>query len=193
MPRQQTPLSIEYILLGFLEKSPIHGYDLYKKITTFEAISLVWNLKQSQLYALLDRLEAAGLIASTLIPGEAHPDRKQYHLTESGRKTFYAWRDNPVQHGRDIRMEFLAKLYFALNSSPEKALDLIDEQKANCVSWLTIFRNDVLNTAEDQFYEKIVFSYRASQIEATLDWLETTRKEIRAQLQPIQFKSESRK
>jgi DNA-binding PadR family transcriptional regulator len=53
MPRQQAPLSLEFILLGFLEQKPIHGYDLYKQISSFDAISLVWSVKQSQLYALL--------------------------------------------------------------------------------------------------------------------------------------------
>jgi len=183
MPRQQTPLSIEYVLLGFLEQSPIHGYDLYKKITSFDAISLVWNIKQSQLYALLERLEAEGLILSTLIPGDSHPDRKQFHITSVGRQTFYAWRNSPVQHGRDIRMEFLAKMYFALLAGPEAALELIEKQKTACFEWLSVFQNDEMNTNDEQVYERLVFNYRAMQIQATIEWLEMTRKEIGVQLQ----------
>jgi DNA-binding PadR family transcriptional regulator len=183
MPRQQTPLSIEYVLLGILEQSPIHGYDLYKKITSFDAISLVWNIKQSQLYALLERLEAEGLILSTLIPGDSHPDRKQFHITSVGRQTFYAWRNSPVQHGRDIRMEFLAKMYFALLAGPEAALELIEKQKTACFEWLSVFQNDEMNTNDEQVYERLVFNYRAMQIQATIEWLEMTRKEIGVQLQ----------
>ena len=182
MPRQQAPLSLEYILLGFLEQKPIHGYDLYKRITSFEPISLVWTIKQSQLYALLERLEEDGLISSTVIPGESRPNRNEYHLTSIGRQTFYAWRSSPVQHGRDIRIEFLAKIYFALQAGPETVLDLIEDQKTICYEWLSQFHNDLMNTSENQIYERIVFQYRAGQVQNTIDWLEITRKEIGNQL-----------
>jgi len=182
MSRQQSPLSLEYILLGFIDQRPIHGYDLYKLITQFDAISLVWSIKQSQLYALLDRLEEDGLVYSSMIPGESHPNRKQYQITGIGRQTFFAWRDSPVQHGREIRQELLAKIYFALLSGPETVLDLIESQKELCFEWLSELQNDLMNTSESQVYERVVFQYRVSQIQATLDWLEATRKEIGSQL-----------
>ena len=182
MPRQQAPLSLEYILLGFLDQEPVHGYDLFKKISTFDALSLVWHIKQSQLYALLDRLEEDGLITSTIIPGESRPNRKQFHITDLGRQTFYAWRSSPVQHSRDIRIEFLAKIHFALKAAPETVLDLIDEQKAVCFEWETQFQNDLQNTLEDQVYEHIVYDYRLHQVQGTLAWLESTRKRIGSQI-----------
>ena len=178
MPRQQAPLSLEYILLGFLEQKPIHGYDLYKQISEFDAVSLVWRIKQSQLYALLDRLEEEGLISSHIIPGETRPNRKQFQITSVGHQTFLAWRKSPVHHSRDIRIEFLAKVHFALLDDPTDVLDLIDDQKETCLEWLTGFQNDLMNTSEDQVYERIVFDYRIHQTQGTLDWLESTRKEI---------------
>ena len=178
MPRQQSPLSIEYILLGFLEHQPIHGYDLYKKITNFDAISLVWKVKQSQLYALLERLEEEGLITSSMISGESRPNRRQYQITSVGRQTFYAWRVSPVQHGREIRQELLAKIYFALQAGPEIALELIEEQKTLCYEWLNDFHYALMNTTDTQVYERIVYQYRISQVQATIDWLDTTRKEF---------------
>jgi PadR family transcriptional regulator, regulatory protein AphA len=191
MPRQQSPLSIEYILLGLLEQHSIHGYDLYKQITHFDAISLVWSIKQSQLYALLERLEAEGLLTSTLIQGESHPNRKQFQLTSVGRQTFYAWRSSPVQHEREIRQELLAKLYFALKVGPEIVLDLIEDQRAVCFEWLNQLHNDLMATTEGQVYERIVYQYRARQIQATLDWLESTRKDIGTQLHTLQSQKQA--
>lgn len=184
MPRRENRLSIEFVLLGFVEERPIHGYDLYKQITHFAAISIVWNIKQSQLYALLERLECKGLISSTLIPGEIHPDRKQYQLTDFGRETFYVWRDSPVAHGRDIRLEFLAKLYFALQAGPDWALDLIEKQKTASEEWLNKFQNDLNTVSNEQVYEKMVYRYRISQLEATLGWLNNCRSEIASQIKP---------
>jgi DNA-binding PadR family transcriptional regulator len=178
MPRQTSPLSIEYVLLGFLDQEPIHGYDLFKKLHSFEAIGLVWQIKQSQLYALLERLEAEGLVTSSIIPGDSHANRKQFHITSVGRQTFYAWRGSPVQHGRDIRMEFLAKLYFAINQDVQVTIDLIDEQHNHCLEWLADLQLSLEKTEESQEYERIVFGYRISQIQAILKWLEETKKEI---------------
>ncbi len=53
---------MEYILLGFVAQGPIHGYDLHKKIGEPQGIGLIWRIKQSQLYALLDKLEKDGLL-----------------------------------------------------------------------------------------------------------------------------------
>jgi PadR family transcriptional regulator, regulatory protein AphA len=139
---------------------------------------MVWTIKQSQLYALLDRLEEEGLVTSSVIPGDSRPNRKQFNITSVGRQTFYAWRKSPVQHGRNIRMELLAKLYFALQADPAIALDLIEEQKAVCFDWVNDFQNSLDKTTESQLYEKIVFQYRLSQIHATLNWLEESKKEI---------------
>jgi DNA-binding PadR family transcriptional regulator len=180
MPRQSSPLSIEYVLLGFIEQEPHHGYDLFKKLNSMESIGMVWRIKQSQLYALLERLEEDGLLTSLIVTGDSRPNRKQYQLTSVGRQTFYAWRDSPVQHGREIRIEFLAKLYFAIKSDLETTLNLIDEQKALCLDWLNDLQLSLGNTTEPQVYERIVFEYRVTQIRAILDWLELTKKEIKS-------------
>lgn len=185
MPRQQTPLSLEYILLGFLEQKSSYGYDLYKQINTFEPISLIWSIKQSQLYALLDRLEEDQLITSTLIPGESRPNRKQYTITSVGRQTFYAWLKSPVQHEREIRIEFLAKIYFAVRTGPDLLVDLIEDQKVLCFDWINQVQNDLLNTVENQVYERIVYQYRIRHIQATLDWLEAVRAEIGLQTRSV--------
>jgi len=178
MARLPAPLSLEYILLGFLCQSPIHGYDLYKKISHFEGISLVWHIKQSQLYALLDRLEADGLLTSTMIPGEAHLLRKEFQVTPLGRQSFLAWVTCPVGHGRDMRQEFLAKLYFAEKSGAEAGLELIEEQKVVCVEWLSSLHISFSVTTDDQRYQRMIFQYRISQTQAMLEWLDYCRSEF---------------
>lgn len=178
MPRQSSPLSVEYVLLGFLEQESIHGYDLYKRLNSLEPVGLVWRIKQSQLYALMDRLEAEGLVTSKVIQGESHPNRKQYDLTDAGRGTFLTWRSSPVQHGREIRMEFLAKLYFSLQASKETTLALVKVQLASCSTWANNIESVLKDTPETQMYERIVFQYRLTQMRAVIDWLEVVSKEV---------------
>jgi DNA-binding PadR family transcriptional regulator len=178
MPRQSSPLSFEYILLGFLERAPIHGYDLFKRLNNLESIGMVWTIKQSQLYALLERLEEEGLVTSTVIPGESRPNRKQFHITSVGQQTFYAWRGSPVQHGREIRQEFLAKLYFTLQVDNDTTLELIEAQRGLCYDWINDIEYSLDNSSESQLFEKIVYQYRITQIQAILNWLNEIKKEI---------------
>jgi DNA-binding PadR family transcriptional regulator len=180
MTRSQAPLSLEYILLGFLCQGPIHGYDLYKKISNFEGISLVWHIKQSQLYALLDKLAEDGLLTSNMVPGEVHLMRKEYQVTPVGRQSFLAWVISPVSHGRDMRQEFLAKLFFAQKSGFEISLELIEEQKAVCAEWLASLHISYSKTTNEQHYERMIFQYRISQTLAMLEWLDDCRAEIQS-------------
>ena len=178
MTRSQTPLSLEYILLGFIFENPIHGYDLYKKISDFKGISLVWHIKQSQLYALLEKLEDEGLLTSNLIPGEAHLIRKEFQITPTGKKTFLTWISSPVTHGRLMRQEFLAKLYFAQKSGVEDFMGLIEAQKTVSAEWLSNLQVSYSKTTDGQHYERMIFQYRISQIQAMLEWLDYCLTEI---------------
>jgi hypothetical protein len=52
MTQTLTPLTFEYVLLGFLCQGPVHVYDLHKQICSLEGISLVWHIQQSHLFRL---------------------------------------------------------------------------------------------------------------------------------------------
>jgi PadR family transcriptional regulator AphA len=189
MSRQSNPLSIEYILLGLLSESPRHGYELYKQITHFDAISLVWNIKQSQLYALLDKLEGDGLLESSLIAGDSHLMKKEFRLTGPGAQTFRAWKSSPVDHPREMRQEFLAKLYFCQKDGGAAGFELIEDQRALCGEWLAAQQLDCANTDDNQHFERMVFQFRISQTLAMLEWLDYCEKELRAVYQSKQGKA----
>lgn len=178
MARSQAPLSLEYILLGFICQGPIHGYDLYKKISNLNDIALFWHIKQSLLYALLEKLEGDGLLTSSMVPGKAHLIRKEYQITSVGRQTFLTWMSCPVSRGREIRQEFMAKLYFAHQTSVEASMELIDEQKTECEEWLASQQNSFSKTSDEQRYERMIYQFRISQTQATMEWLEYCRIEI---------------
>src|SRR5258706_15088282 len=50
---------MEYALLGLIRARPMHAYELSQQLASGEALGRVWRLKQSHLYALLSKLEAA--------------------------------------------------------------------------------------------------------------------------------------
>lgn len=170
-PKRRTELSIELALLGFLYDQPLHGYEIYQRLGEAQALGLVWHLKQPHLYALLGKLEADGLIAAEVQPQEGRPPKRLLHLTPAGREAFTRWIATPVAHGRDLRIEFLAKLFWAQQRNPLIARHLIDAQRSQCHAWLAeLIASD--DQAETNPYVRLVHEFRRTQIEAMLRWLD---------------------
>lgn len=177
-PRKDTPLTMEYILLGLLNQNPSHGYLLNKELDRFQGVGLVWRIKQGKLYALLDRLEGEGLIRSKLLPVNEYPPRKEFSLTAQGKKAYEKWMKSPVEHGREMRQDFLARLYFARLAGVETARELLTGQITNCEGWLRDLHQAVEGLDPTLTYERSVFTFRISQTEAMEAWLNSCLNEL---------------
>ena len=150
----------------------MHAYEIHQTLLRAEALGLVWHLKQSLVYLMLDRLEEADYVSVMLEPQGSRPPRKILHLTLSGQAAFSRWLVAPVAHGRDFRLEFLAKLYFASHADPASAVTLIAAQQLACRDWLVDLRAqaDALSDARD--YDWLVMQFRIGQIESIVAWLD---------------------
>lgn len=166
-----TVLTVEYALLGFVYEQPTHGYDLYQQLSAPQGLWQVWRMKQSQLYALLTKLEDEEYLVTTLQPQEARPPRKVYSLTATGRATFEQWLATPVTHGRQMRLEFLAKLYFAYRQGPVVVAPLLQQQVLTCRQWLAELQEQRNSAVAADPFAQVVYHFRVTQIEAFLTWL----------------------
>lgn len=170
--------SSEFALLGFLYEKPTHGYDLHKLITEPDGIGLIWNVKMSNLYAYLDKLDKKGYIHGTMQPGDAHPTRTEYKITNEGKKAFTGWLSSIVKHPREFRQEFMLRYFFHLKYQPDKVNVLINQQHQECSLWLekTIVLFNKVNE-EDQF-KKSVIQFRIAQIQSMINWLNKLQNDI---------------
>jgi DNA-binding PadR family transcriptional regulator len=150
-----------------------HAYELHRVLQKTEPLAIVWRLKQGNLYALLAKLEEADYVASTLEPHGARPPRKILRLTDRGREAFTRWVVSPVEHGRDFRLEFLAKLYFAAQEGEATINALIAAQRAACVDWVADLDRQIQAVPPEQPFEQLVLQFRLNQLEAILAWLDT--------------------
>lgn len=162
------PAGLEYALLGLLRAQPMHAYEMYQRLTTKEALGSVWRLKQSHLYALLAKLEDAGYLSGSTESQGTRPPRKMLALTPAGADAFAVWLRSPVAHGRDFRLEFLAKLSFALEEGPPAAAILIGEQRSATTAWLADLR---ARASAQRPFDQLVVEFRVSQLTAILQWL----------------------
>jgi len=106
----KTRTASEYALLGALMNAPRHGYEIRAFLR--EGLGATWHIPTSQLYAQLKRMEECGHVASSLEAQESRPSKRVFEITEAGRRAFLEWVVEPSRHVRDLRVEFLAKLYF---------------------------------------------------------------------------------
>ncbi|MBE2239388.1 MAG: PadR family transcriptional regulator [Caldilineaceae bacterium] len=173
-------LTIEQALLGFVYARPLHGYEIYRQLSSANGLWQVWRLKQSQLYALLTKLEGEHYLTATLQPQDARPPRKLYALSEAGRNAFDQWLKTPVPHGRQMRIEFLAKLYFAQRHDSVMALQLLDQQVFVCHQWLEAHQEQAAGKPGEDFFVYAVQQFRTSQVEAFLAWLAICRRALEA-------------
>ena len=169
-PLSNTPEALatgSLALLGFVRQQPSHGYDIYRQLSQSPELRPVWRMKQSRLYALLARLEEAGLLRATAEAQDGRPPRKVFHLTAAGAAAFDAWLTEPVAQPRDIRLEFMLKLYFALQAGGETAARLVERQRAVCAGWLVD-----KGEAADAPFARAVASYRQAHVRAIGEWLD---------------------
>jgi DNA-binding PadR family transcriptional regulator len=169
----RNPPGMELALLGFLQQGPQHGYRIHQMISDPAGLGLIWHLKQSQLYALLTKLEGDGYLTSALQNQEPHPPRRVFELTALGHKVFFDWLTSPVSVPRLIRQEFLAKLYFAQRENNKYMLQqLMVKQRVVCQNWMAEFKKQ-LSVSEPMSYRWTMYQYRIGQIDALKKWLES--------------------
>lgn len=173
-----TPDGLEYALLGLLRREPLHAYEMYQRLRRGELLGHIWQLKQSHLYALLARLEEQHLITGAMEPQGVRPPRRMLALTEAGIEAFTVWVTSPVRHGRDFRLEFLAKLACAAGEGPSTVAALLSQQRAACALWLRDLHERIAATPDQQPYDRLVLEFRAGQITAIGSWLERCEQEL---------------
>jgi len=112
-------MSLKHALLGFLNYQPMTGYDLKQHFD--RSIYYFWNAKLSQIYPTLNRMREGGWLTMEVDYQEDKPNRKVYHITETGRGELHRWLQEPVGMA-PVRDEFLIKIFFGGKLEKEEML-----------------------------------------------------------------------
>jgi PadR family transcriptional regulator AphA len=126
----------EYALLGLIAVATrdagsglgVHGYDLARRLQQGSLAEII-RLEPGMLYHFLKKLDRAGFVATSVAHQVSRPDRQNHTLTPAGETTLWAWLDAPVRATRDVRLDFLVKLWFARDLDPARAATLVATQR----------------------------------------------------------------
>jgi PadR family transcriptional regulator, regulatory protein AphA len=172
MPKTKTFLTpSEYAVLGLLRQRPAYGYELQRRLAPGQPLGRVCPVEPAMVYAILKSL--AGL---ELIDGEwdssVYPPKAVYAITDAGEADFQRWLRRPVARLREVRLDFLLKLYFALDEGPALARELLESQIEAVRAYTDELEAARVEAAQRGCFEEIVLDSKISAAEHTRSWLE---------------------
>lgn len=185
----QRELPAEHALLGLLALSggTAHGYDLARQFRRGQPLGEVIRLEPAMLYKHLKKLARLGWLTMTTEDQAPRPPRQICHLTPSGDAELRRWLAEPVARTREIRLEFLVKLYFAMHLEPALAQRLVGEQHAVVLQLAeslaeqraALHLSPDAAPGDDLFFQDLVLDLRLRQTHAAAEWLEQTAATLR--------------
>jgi PadR family transcriptional regulator AphA len=179
--RRETPTSqqpAEHALLGLLALAggTAHGYDLARQFRRGQPLGEVIRLEPAMLYKHLKKLATLDWLNMTVEEQQLRPPRQMCHLTPAGEAELRRWLSEPVAHTREVRLEFLVKLYFARQLDPALATRLAEEQRSvmsQLAESLTaqLAELPAAGETDDATFRRLVLELRLQQTHAAADWL----------------------
>jgi len=145
----------------------MHGYDIHKFLSS--GLNGVWYVGMSNMYGMLKKLESDGHVSSVIEAQANRPARRIFSVTEKGRNFFGDWISKPVNNIRDLRVEFIAKLYFFKDLNLSGGERLVERQKAVC---RRILESTEGSAPEKSRFTGLLSDFRSCQIRSILSWLE---------------------
>ena len=88
---------VELCELSLLEKGDCYGYEIS------ETLSRHIDIADGTVYPVLRKLKADGLLTTYLQEESGGPPRKYYQLTQLGRETYQADREEYLKFAREVR------------------------------------------------------------------------------------------
>ena len=159
-------MTVSHVLLGLLEESERHGYDLKqsydRKFGTFRP------LRFGQVYRTLAQLQRDGLVEIVGVEAGAGPDRKRYSITAEGVTDLERWLSEPEEPQPQLQTVLFAKVMLALQSGrPAQAyLDAQRDQHLSVMRDLTAARRTA------NLHDGMLIDYQLFHIEADLRWID---------------------
>ena len=118
---------LKYALLGFLNYSPMTGYELKQRID--RSTTHFWHAKLSQIYTTLKAMRAADLVSSSIEEQQERPDRRVYSITQAGRVDLQAWLSEPYTGLSPKKETLVLKLFFSAQVDPAAVLNQLRLQR----------------------------------------------------------------
>ncbi|WP_433199728.1 PadR family transcriptional regulator [Dactylosporangium sp. CS-047395] len=164
-------MTIAYALLGLLEATSRHGYDL--KQSYDRRFGGARPVRFGQVYRTLAQLERDGRVTVLGVEAGGGPDRRRYAITPEGVTGLGAWLAEPEDPQPQLQTVLFTKVTLALMSG-RPAAAYLDAQRARhlaVMQELTAARRAAASAAKHGI-DAMLIDYQLFHIEADLRWLD---------------------
>jgi DNA-binding PadR family transcriptional regulator len=143
------------------------GYDLFKLAE--KAIGHIWTPARSGLYAVLPRLEQAGLARSRAAAAKKSADKQLYSITATGRRSLNDWLET-VEPG--AAQSFQLKLFVGGLTTPDVLLEHVEQFRADAEERLATYREiEPTNTNRGHdWYHRHLLELAIARAQLDLKW-----------------------
>jgi DNA-binding PadR family transcriptional regulator len=167
----------ELAVLGLLAwAGEASGYELHKRAG--RSVGFIWAPARSQLYAVLKRLDADGLVRGRRVRQSDRPDKRLFSLSEAGRETLAAWLGELEPIEPEDRDGVLLKVFFAAHGDPAagraQLLDWRGRVEARLATYREIERGFDGETGADAAARLQTLRLGMALMEASLGWADET-------------------
>jgi PadR family transcriptional regulator AphA len=178
-------MSLEQAILGFLNYRSYSGYDLKKFFDT--SVRHFWPADQSQIYRTLARMSEKGWVDIEVIPQEARPDRKLYHITATGREALQQWLTTPLPP-QDNRSAEMIQVFFAGQLTDEEVLAMFERAAEDIRAGLAYYAqiprhieaySQYTTSPREFFFWMLTLDVGVHNLQSNLDFLENLIQRIR--------------
>lgn len=163
----------EYVLLGLISKGAQSGYTLKQTLATLGRY--YWSESNAQIYPNLKKLEAAGLVTSTLDPKSGGRRSRIYQLTPPGLTVLRDWLLIPCDP-TPYREELLLKIGFSHHLNEEERRRLLTHYQEklqaavkDCAALIDHISN-ALKDRSDHAQLLMVYDHVEAILKAKLEW-----------------------
>ncbi len=165
----------EYAILGLVRRRPTYGYELKQHLSGSRGLGRVCPVEPAMVYAILKSLSGLELIDGEW-DNSTYPPRAIYSATDAGDLEFQRWLRRPVGRMREIRSDFLIKLYFLVDEDVEQAKELILSQIEVCREYAQGIESE--REDDTSFFDAMVLDSKSSAVRITQEWLETAMQDL---------------
>jgi DNA-binding PadR family transcriptional regulator len=167
----------ELAVLGLLAWSgEASGYELHKRAA--RSVGFIWAPARSQLYAVLKRLEADGLVRGRRVAQADRPDKRLFSLTADGTASLRAWLGRVDAIEPEDRDGVLLKVFFGAHGEREavrrQLLDYRGRAEERLATYHEIERTFDGETGEDALMRLQTLRFGMALMQASVDWADGT-------------------
>jgi DNA-binding PadR family transcriptional regulator len=167
-------------MLGHIRRREVSGYDLKKFADN--SLGYLWAPSKTQLYVVLRRLVADGLIQVRDVRQAQRPDKQLYRITAGGRLLVRDWLERDEEEPDPDRSTFMLKFFFGRQAAPEAMRRQLAAFRASYAERRAVYEEidrSVGNRPTRDPYARLALHYGIARAQAAVAWADAAASELR--------------